>query len=61
MIEALREHGLIERTLISANWMRSLVMIRPRAEAAARLVGPAPEERPDEGWLTKLPAYAGAA
>src|SRR5262249_43283899 len=27
-VEALRRHGLVERTLISSNWMRSLVTIR---------------------------------
>ena len=60
---ALREHGLVERTLISSNWMRSLVVIRAAgAEAAARLVGPAPASSdPTQSWLTKLPAYAGAA
>ena len=28
MVEALREHGLVERTLISSKWMRSLVVLR---------------------------------
>ncbi len=28
MVDALREHGLVERTLVSSNWMRSLVVIR---------------------------------
>ena len=28
MVEALREHGLVERTLVSSNWMRSLVVLR---------------------------------
>ena len=43
VVAALREHGLVERTLVSSNWMRSLVE-HPRAGAgaAARLVGPAP-------------------
>ena len=60
--QALREHGLVERTLISSNWMRSLIdAARARAEAAARLVGPAPANDPTQRWLTKLPAYAGAA
>jgi glycerophosphoryl diester phosphodiesterase len=27
-VDALREHGLIERSLVSSNWMRSLVKIR---------------------------------
>ena len=28
MVDALREHGLVERTLVSSNWMRSLVVLR---------------------------------
>ena len=28
VVDALREHGLVERTLISSNWMRSLVVLR---------------------------------
>ena len=62
VVAALREHGLVERTLVSTNWMRSLVEIRASwSRAAPGLVGPAPEERPDAVLVTKLPAYAGAA
>ena len=28
VVEALRAHGLVERTLVSSNWMRSLVVLR---------------------------------
>ena len=42
VVDALRAHGLIERTLISTQYMRSLVVApRARARPAARLVGPA--------------------
>ena len=48
VVDALREFGLIERSLISSNWMRSLVTIRELEPAAApRLVGPAPAQGPD--------------
>ena len=62
VIAALREHGLVERSLISTQ-LDALADHDPRAraEAPAGLVGPAPEEGPDQMWLTKLPAYAGAA
>ena len=48
---------------VSSNWMRSLVVAaRARAAAAARLVGPARASATRRrSWLTKLPAYAGAA
>ena len=61
-VDALREYGLVERTLISSNWMRSLIVLRA-LEPRLRLgwCGPAPEERPDADVVTKLPAYAGAA
>ena len=62
MIAALREHGLVERTLISSNWMRSLIEIRA-LEPKLRLGWSVPRLRSDPTtmWLTKLPAYAGAA
>ena len=62
VIEALREHDLVERTLISSNWMRSLITIRA-LEPKLRLGWSVPRLRrdPTQMWLTKLPAYAGAA
>jgi glycerophosphoryl diester phosphodiesterase len=60
VLEALREHGLIERTLVSSNWMRSLVTLRA-LEPGLRLGWSVPRVRRD--WLasplTKVPAYAG--
>ena len=42
VLEALRRFGLVERALVSTQYMRSLVAsARARAGAAARLVGPA--------------------
>ncbi len=62
VIDALREHGLIERTLVSSNWMRSLLVIRA-SEPKLRLGWSVPRLKndPTKAWLTKLPAYAGAA
>ncbi len=58
VIAALREYGLVERTLISTNWMRSLVILRA-LEPRVRLGWSVPRVRRD--WiaspLTKLPAY----
>ncbi|HWK30288.1 MAG TPA: glycerophosphodiester phosphodiesterase [Solirubrobacter sp.] len=61
-VDALRAHGLIERSLVSSNWMRSLVVIRA-LEPSLRLGWSVPRLRsdPTTAWLTKLPAYAGAA
>ena len=61
-VQALREYGLIERSLVSSNWMRSLVTIRA-LEPALRLGWSVPRLKndPTTAWLTKLPAYAGAA
>jgi glycerophosphoryl diester phosphodiesterase len=60
VVEALRRHGLIERTLVSTNWMRSLVVVRA-LEPRLRLGWSVPRVRRD--WtaspLTRLPAYAG--
>ena len=57
VVDALREHGLVERTLVSSNWMRSLVVLRALEPApAARLVGPARAQGLDRRrWLTKVP------
>ena len=62
MVDALREHGLIERTLISTKWMRSLIVLR-ELEPKLRLGWSVPRLRkdPTQMWLTKLPAYAAAA
>jgi len=61
-VEALREYGLVERTLISTMWMRSLVKLRA-LEPKLRLGWSVPRLRndPTQSLLTKLPAYAGAA
>jgi glycerophosphoryl diester phosphodiesterase len=60
VVRALREHGLIERTLISSNWMRSLVKIRA-LEPRLRLGWSVPRVKRDytASVLTKLPAYIG--
>jgi glycerophosphoryl diester phosphodiesterase len=60
VVAALREHGLVERTLISSNWMRSLVIIRA-LEPRLRLGWSVPRVRRDytASVLTKLPAYVG--
>jgi glycerophosphoryl diester phosphodiesterase len=61
-VEALRRHGLVERTLVSTMWMRSLVTLR-ELEPRLRLGWSVPRLRSDPtlSWATKLPAYAGAA
>jgi glycerophosphoryl diester phosphodiesterase len=61
-IDALREHGLIERSLVSSAWMRSLVTIR-KLEPGVRLGWSVPRLRNDPmtAWHTKLYGYAGAA
>jgi glycerophosphoryl diester phosphodiesterase len=61
-LAALREHGLVERTLVSTMWMRSLVKLRA-LEPALRLGWSVPRLKndPTQSWLTKVPAYAGAA
>ncbi len=47
-VNALREYGLVERTLVSTMWMRSLIVLRAlEPRAAPGLERPAPEERPD--------------
>ena len=62
VVDALRAHGLVERTLISSNWMRSLIVLR-ELEPKLRLGYSVPRLRkdPTQMWLTKLPAYAAAA
>ncbi len=60
VVAALREHGLVERALISSNWMRSLVKIRT-LEPRLRLGWSVPRVKRDytASVLTKLPAYIG--
>ena len=63
VVDALREHGLVERTLVSSNWMRSLIVLR-ELEPRLRLGWSVPRLQARtrrRSWLTKLPAYAGAA
>lgn len=62
VVEALRQYGLVERTLVSTMWMRSLVLLR-ELEPRLRLGWSVPRLRndPTQSWLTKLPAYAAAA
>jgi glycerophosphoryl diester phosphodiesterase len=61
-LEKLRTYGLVERTLVSTNWMRSLIVLR-RLESKLRLGWSVPRLRTDPTLhpLTRLPAYAGAA
>jgi glycerophosphoryl diester phosphodiesterase len=60
VLEALRAHGLVERTMVSTMYMRSLVRLR-ELEPALRLGWSVPRVRKD--WiaspLTKVPAYVG--
>ena len=60
VVNELREHGLVERALISSNWMRSLVAIR-ELEPRLRLGWSVPRVKRDytASVLTKLPAYIG--
>jgi len=60
VVAALREHGLVERALISTSWMRALVRFR-ELEPGLRLGWSVPRLRRDytESWYTKLPAYVG--
>jgi glycerophosphoryl diester phosphodiesterase len=60
VVAALREHSLVERALISSNWMRSLVTIRA-LEPRLRLGWSVPRVKRDytASVLTKLPAYVG--
>jgi glycerophosphoryl diester phosphodiesterase len=61
-VRKLREYGLVERTLVSSNWMRSLIVVR-RLEPGLRLGWSVPRLRrdPTQHPLTRVPAYAGAA
>ncbi len=59
VVAALREYGLVERSLVSSNWMRSLVRIR-ELEPRLRLGWSVPRVRRDytASRLTRAPAYA---
>jgi glycerophosphoryl diester phosphodiesterase len=59
VVAALQKHGLVERALISSNWMRSLVSIR-ELEPRLRLGWSVPRVKRDytASMLTRLPAYA---
>jgi glycerophosphoryl diester phosphodiesterase len=62
VVEALRAHGLVDRTLVSTTFMRSLVAVRA-LEPRLRLGWSVPRARRDytTSWLYKLPAYAALA
>jgi glycerophosphoryl diester phosphodiesterase len=62
VVEALRTHGLVERTLISSQYMRSLVRIRA-LEPRLRLGWSVPRARRDytKSWLWLLPALSALA
>jgi glycerophosphoryl diester phosphodiesterase len=59
VVDALRAFGLVERALISSQYMRSLVVLR-RLEPALRLGWSVPRVRRDytQSWLYRLPAYS---
>ena len=60
VLDALRRHGLVERTLVSTQYMRSLVVLR-RLEPALRLGWSVPRVKKDytASPLLRIPAYAG--
>ena len=59
VVDALRAHGLLDRTLVSTTFMRSLVAVRA-LEPRLRLGWSVPRARRDytQTWLYRLPAYA---
>ena len=59
VVEALRRHGLVERSLVSSQWMRSLVRVRA-LEPRLRLGWSVPRVRRDytQHWIWSLPLYA---
>jgi glycerophosphoryl diester phosphodiesterase len=59
VVDALRAHGLVGRTLISSQYMRSLLVLR-RLEPGLRLGWSVPRVRRDytQTWLYRLPAYS---
>jgi len=58
VVQALRDHGLIERALVSTTFMRSLVAVRA-IEPRLRLGWSVPRARKDytRSWLYRVPAY----
>ena len=58
VVQALRDHGLIERALVSTTFMRSLVAVRA-IEPRLRLGWSVPRARKDytRSWLYRIPAY----
>jgi glycerophosphoryl diester phosphodiesterase len=59
VVEALREHGLVDRALISTQYRESLAVIR-ETEPAVRVAWTVPKLRRDpfRSWATRIPAYA---
>ena len=59
VVEALRAHGLVERALVSSQYMRSLLAIR-ELEPRLRLGWSVPRVHRDytQTWLYRLPAYS---
>jgi glycerophosphoryl diester phosphodiesterase len=59
VVQALRDHGLVERTLVSTTFMRSLIAVRA-IEPGLRLGWSVPRARKDytRSWVSRLPAYA---
>jgi len=62
VVEALRAHGLVERALVTTQYMRSLVILR-ELEPRLRLGWSVPRVKRDytKHLLYAVPAYAGAA
>jgi glycerophosphoryl diester phosphodiesterase len=60
VVDALREHGLLGRSLISTQYRESLAVVR-EAEPAVRIGWTVPKVQRDpfRSWATRLPAYAG--
>jgi glycerophosphoryl diester phosphodiesterase len=58
VVDALRAHGLVDRTLVSTTFMRSLVAVRA-LEPRLRLGWSVPRARRDytRSWLYRVPAY----
>jgi glycerophosphoryl diester phosphodiesterase len=59
VVEALRAHGLVERSLVTSQWMRSLVRVRA-LEPRLRLGWSVPRVKRDytRHWIYRLPLYA---
>jgi glycerophosphoryl diester phosphodiesterase len=59
VVDALRAHGLVERSLVTTQYMRSLVAVRA-LEPALRLGWSVPRVRRDytRSWVSAVPAYA---